>query len=78
MATNLEEQLTNATKEFLSDRSKNELSKDNIKLSKIFKWFKKDFEQDGSLIDFLNQYAEVTISNKAKKSFMNYNWDLND
>jgi hypothetical protein len=78
MATNLEEQLTNATKEFLSDRSKNELSENNIKLSKIFKWFKKDFEQNGSLIDFLNQYTEVKISNKAKKRFMDYNWDLND
>jgi hypothetical protein len=78
MASNLEEQLTNATKEFLIDKSKNELSKDNIKLSKIFKWFKKDFEQNGSLIDFLNQYTEIPISNKAKKSFMDYNWDLND
>ena len=77
-ASNLEEQLTNATKEFLSDSSKNEISKDDIKLSKIFKWFKKDFEQDGSLIDFLNQYTTVTISESAKKSYKNYNWDLND
>jgi len=77
-ANNLEEQLTNATKEFLADTSKNELSKDNIKLSKIFKWFKKDFEQDGSLIDFLNQYSDVSISNSAKKNYTDYNWDLND
>ncbi|WP_400076508.1 DUF547 domain-containing protein [Winogradskyella sp. R77965] len=75
---NLEAQLTNATKEFLSDTSKNEISKDRIKLSKIFKWFKKDFEQDGSLIDFLNQYSEVTISSSAKKSYKDYNWELND
>ncbi|WP_296311240.1 DUF547 domain-containing protein [Winogradskyella sp. UBA3174] len=77
-ASNLEEQLTNATKEFITDKTKNELSKDYIKLSKIFKWFKKDFEQNGSLIDFLNQYADISISSKAKKSFMDYNWDLND
>ena len=77
-ALNLEEQLTNATKEFLTDTSKNELSENNIKLSKIFKWFKKDFEQNGSLIDFFNQYSEVSISNDAKKSFKDYNWDLND
>ncbi|WP_299120122.1 DUF547 domain-containing protein [uncultured Winogradskyella sp.] len=75
---NLEAQLTNATKEFLVDTSKNELSQNNIKLSKIFKWFKKDFEQGGSLIDFLNQYSEVTISSSAKKSFKDYNWDLNE
>lgn len=77
-ASSLDEQLTNATKEFLADTSKNELSKDDIKLSKIFKWFKKDFEQNGSLIDFLNQYSEIIISSEARKSFMDYNWDLND
>lgn len=75
---NLEEQLSRVTKGFLSDTSKNELSKNNIKLSKIFKWFKKDFEKNGSLIDFLNGYSEVVISNKAKKSFKDYNWDLNN
>lgn len=77
-ASNLEEQLTKATKEFLTDTSKNELSKDKIKLSKIFKWFKKDFEQNGSLIDFLNTYSDILVSEKAKKSFMDYNWNLND
>lgn len=77
-ASNLEAQLTNATKEFLLDTSKNELSKDQIKLSKIFKWFKKDFEEDGSLIDFLNQYADVSILSSAKKSFKDYDWNLND
>ncbi|MFC0603029.1 DUF547 domain-containing protein [Winogradskyella pulchriflava] len=77
-ASNLEEQLTNATKEFLADKSKNEISQNNLKLSKIFKWFKKDFEQDGSLIDFLNQYSTVIISDSAKKSYKDYNWDLNE
>ncbi len=77
-ASSLEEQLTNATKEFLSDTSKNELSVNRIKLSKIFKWFKKDFETNGSLIDFLNKYSEVSISSGAKKSYKDYNWNLND
>lgn len=77
-AANLDAQLTEVTKAFLADTSKNKLSKDRIKLSKIFKWFKADFEQDGSLIDFLNQYSDVSISNSAKKSYTDYNWDLND
>ncbi|REE27602.1 uncharacterized protein DUF547 [Winogradskyella pacifica] len=77
-ASNLDAQLTNATKEFLADTSKNELSKDNIKISKIFRWFKNDFEQNGSLIDFLNQYSDISISESAKKSYTDYNWDLND
>lgn len=75
---NLEEQLTKATQEFLADTSKNEISENEIKLSKIFKWFKKDFEQYGSLIDFLNKYNAIEISNKAKKSYKDYSWDLND
>ncbi len=66
-ASNLEEQLTDATKEFLADPSKNELSKDTIKISKIFKWFKKDFEVNGSLIDFINAYSDIEISESAKE-----------
>ncbi len=75
----LEEQLENATKEFLSDKSKNIISENSIKLSKIFKWFAKDFKtKDSDLIDFLNQYSDVKISKNVKKSFLEYNWDLNE
>ena len=77
-ADKLDVQLTNATKVFLSDTSKNEISENNIKLSKIFKWFAKDFKTNGNLINFLNQYSEVTISSKAKKSFKDYDWSLNN
>lgn len=77
-AEKLESQLTKATEEFLDDSNKNELSENNIKISKIFKWFAKDFKTDGTLIDFLNQYSKVKISGKAKKSYKDYSWDLND
>jgi len=77
-ALNIEAQLVKATKEFLNDTSKNKLSEDRIQLSKVFKWFKKDFENSGSVIDFLNLYTDIKISSKAKKSFMDYNWNLND
>ena len=77
-ANNLEIQLTNATKEFLADKNRNEISEKSIKISKIFDWFAKDFTQDGSLIDFLNTYTDVTISPKAKKRYLEYNWALNE
>ncbi|TCK67432.1 uncharacterized protein DUF547 [Winogradskyella wandonensis] len=77
-ASNLDTQLTNATKEFLADKNRNIISADKLQLSKIFKWFAKDFKTDGNLIDFLNKYTEVEISSGAKKSFLDYNWDLND
>ena len=77
-ASTLEQQLTNATKAFLSDSNRNIIKKNNVKLSKIFKWFKKDFEQNGSLLDFLNKYSEIKILENAKQSYLDYNWDLND
>lgn len=77
-ASKLDEQLTKATKQFLNDSDRNKISENRIELSKIFRWFSKDFETNGSLIDFLNKYSDVEISSKAKKSFLDYNWDLND
>lgn len=77
-SSNLHEQLTKATKDFLSDPERNDISQNSLRLSKIFQWFAKDFKQAGSLIDFLNQYSEIAISNKAKKKFKDYNWNLNE
>lgn len=77
-ASNLETQLTKATKAFLSDSKRNEISENSIRISKIFDWFSKDFTKNGSLIDFLNQYSDIKISQNAKKRYKDYNWDLND
>ncbi|RAJ15102.1 DUF547 domain-containing protein [Olleya aquimaris] len=77
-AEHLETQLTNATKEFLSDTKRNEISENSLKLSKIFRWFDNDFKQNGSLIDFINTYTTTNISEDAKISYKDYNWDLND
>ncbi|WP_298339587.1 DUF547 domain-containing protein [uncultured Algibacter sp.] len=77
ISNTLEAQLTNVTKEFLSDEKRNEISENSIKISKIFQWFSKDFKQNGSLIDFLNQYSDIKISNNTKKDFKDYDWSLN-
>lgn len=77
-ASKLETQLTTATKTFLTDPSKNNLTENTIKISNIFKWFTKDFKQNGTLIDFLNRYSDIQISPKAKKSYKDYNWNLNE
>lgn len=77
--SSLEEDLSVLTKEFLTDPTKNEITENSLKLSKIFKWYGKDFKtKDQDLIDFLNQYTTVDISPKAKKSFKDYNWKLNE
>ena len=77
-ASNLDSKLDSATKEFLADPMQNNLSKNAIQLSKIFKWFAKDFKNEGSLIDFLNKYSEITILQNAKKSYKDYDWNLNE
>ncbi|WCO01220.1 DUF547 domain-containing protein [Psychroserpens ponticola] len=78
-AKNLEADFVLLTKGFLSDSSKNEIFENEIKLSKIFKWYGGDFKSNGKdLIDFLNEYSDVTISDKAKKSYKDYNWNLNE
>lgn len=75
-ASKLEPQLTNATKYFLAN--KNSITANHLKLSKIFQWFSKDFNRNGTLIDFLNKYSAIKISNQAKISFKTYNWNLNE
>jgi hypothetical protein len=77
-ASDLETQLTNATKEFLNDPSKNKVMTNKLELSKIFKWFTKDFKQGQSLIDFLNKYSGIEISQKASISYKDYDWNLNE
>lgn len=77
-ASHLDAQLTQATKDFLADTKRNNISKNDLKLSKLFQWFSKDFKSNGSVIDFINQYTDIEISQQAKKSYKNYNWDLNE
>lgn len=76
--TKLDAQLTAAAKSFINDATKNTITTNNIEISKIFDWFEGDFEKKGSLIDYLNQYSTLKISSKAKVSYKDYNWSLND
>ena len=78
IASKLDQQLNDATKRFLADPDRNNLSENSIEISKIFKWFSKDFKKEGSIIDFLNKYSEIKISQNAKKTYKDYNWNLNE
>lgn len=74
---NYEAKTDELIKKFINDSSRNKISKNKIKLSKIFEWFKGDFTKKGSLIDFLNKYSTTKINKKAKISFLEYDWSLN-
>ncbi|RTY88636.1 DUF547 domain-containing protein [Flavobacterium sp. RSP15] len=74
----LDKQLTDAARNFMADNTKNTITKDKLVISKIFDWFSGDFKKKGSIIDFISQYSTVKIHPKAKISFKEYNWTLNE
>lgn len=77
-ATQIDQQLTEATNLFLHDPSRNQITADAIKISKIFRWFKGDFTKSTDLITFLNQYSSVKINDGATIDFLDYDWKLNE
>lgn len=74
----LDRQLKEMSIGFINNPLKNKLSASSVQVSKLFEWYKDDFTQGGTVIDFLNQYAKVKIQPNARISYMNYNWNLNN
>ncbi|MDC8002976.1 DUF547 domain-containing protein [Aureisphaera galaxeae] len=77
-AKEVDGQLDTLAKQFVNDPQRNTITAERIRISKIFSWFAKDFKKDGSLIDYLNKYSETPINSNARKSFMDYDWALNN
>ena len=57
---------------------RNQVSADAPCLSKIFDWYGMDFPKKKHFIPYINQYSPVKISPKAKISYLDYNWSLNE
>lgn len=88
----LDAQLDDQAMRFLSDRTRNRVKGDEMKISPIFKWYREDFEQgfrgDKALPDFLARYADALGLNTTQTrdlrsgkwtiSFADYDWHLND
>jgi len=78
LPSKLDSQLTRKTRLFLADKSKNDFSNPSvIRISKLFDWYKSDFEKKGSLIDFINTYRAERLSDPSI-NYLEYSWDLND
>lgn len=89
----LEQQLEAVTRAFLADRSRNRYNAKTgtIEISKIFDWYREDFESGWhdwhSLNEFLAHYAdsladtsdakEKLVTGDAKVKFLDYDWKLN-
>ena len=84
-AARLEDQLEAQARRFLSDRSRNRLRGGRLEVSRIFDWFKQDFEPRER---YFARYAELLADaaeerrliqeGKAKLAFLDYDWTLND
>lgn len=77
-ANSVDTQLDALTKRFVNDTQRNTITPKAITISKIFKWFSKDFKKNQTLIEFLNTYAAITIDQNATINYMDYNWELNN
>jgi hypothetical protein len=85
VAVNLEKQLEEQARRFLSDRTRNRLRAGRLEVSKIFEWFREDFEP---LEGHLARYAATLADNAPDRdkvaaralpiSFLDYDWSLND
>lgn len=73
---NVNRYLEKRTVQFINNTKYNTIDKRKVEVSKIFDWYKEDF---GDLIDYLNKYLkQEEIAKKAKVSFKEYDWSLNN
>jgi hypothetical protein len=81
----LEEQLEASTRAFVNDTTKNRFDPDSgvARVSKILKWFDKDFEAAGGVQGFLAGYvdddrvARALREQRLKLKYLDYDWSLN-
>lgn len=88
-AGQLEKQLDDGTRRFLRDRTRNYFDPDTgvLRVSSIFRWYRKDFETAGTLSEWLARYAYELAKNEQQHqkikagvpvTFLDYDWKLND
>jgi uncharacterized protein DUF547 len=77
VAARLERQLEEQALRFLSDRSRNRFRDGRLEVSKIFDWFKEDFEPRQK---YFARYAAALgyPGSEVSLSFLDYDWALND
>lgn len=74
----MEAQLQEVTFDFINDETRNNISKEEMQLSNIFRWYKKDFTENSSLADYIKPYTEVEINSDTDIGYLEYNWNLNE
>ena len=78
----LENQLDKVTRGFINDQERNRLEDQTLYVSRIFKWFSKDFDHD--IVGFFVKYAERDLKERLtaggkriRVKYLDYDWSLN-
>lgn len=81
----LERQLEEQAVRFLSDRSRNRFAAGRLEVSRIFDWYREDFEpraayfaRYASALSDDPQARKLIAEGKAPLAFLDYDWTLND
>jgi len=78
VAFKIDEQLTDQAHRFLRDSSKNVITPEVLRLSKIFQWFSEDFNDPQTLYENLFLWSGIPINVQATSQFINYDWSINE
>lgn len=73
----LDKQLNTAARFFINDATKNQLAADKAAVSKIFMWYKNDFTASKSIVEFINQFALVKLTDATVLSYREFDFALN-
>ena len=78
----LDRQLDNSAQAFINNPQHNYLQDNTLYVSKIFKWFAEDFDNDimGFFLKYANQEFKKELEAKKdriKVKYLNYDWSLN-
>jgi hypothetical protein len=79
-----DEQLDQAARDFVNDPANVSVTDDTVYLSRIFKWYRKDFPEDQ--LAYVQQYADTELDSdlqqareqRYRKRYLDYDWDLNE
>ncbi len=78
-AGNLNARLDAATAEFINANPLGlSVKGDKVRLSKIFDWYKADFQPAGGAVKYVNRYRTQALPEGIKVEFQNYDWALNE
>lgn len=77
VASRMEAQLDQVTRDFVNDKSRNNIAASSLKVSQIFDWFSGDFDKSGGVRKFLKRYSSTSFSDSAPLTYLEYDWGLN-